>query len=168
MKSLEQVNSEIFNLVKKEKEIKYDGLDSKLKTSDLRIRESIKKLKDEYKLIVVIRRIISLTEKGEKHKDFESYIKSLDKKLLYWYKIIPIILTVIFGSATMYFLKANYDLKVNESSLTDINSSLTKDNETLKSELLIYKDSLGQLKGQLKLSTPEPFESTVIAKKKND
>ena len=66
------------------------------------------------------------------------------------------------------FLKANYDLKVNESSLTKTNDSLTNDNESLKSELLIHKDSVAEIKEQLRLLQLKPSESIVIAKKKND
>jgi hypothetical protein len=168
MKNLEGTNSDIFNLVKKEKEVEYSGLHLRLKTSDLRIRESISKLKTEYGLISVINRKISLTEKGEKFNNFESYLESLNKNPLNWYKIVPIILTIVFGSISFYFLKANYDLKVSESNLIKTNDSLTNDNENLKSELLIHKDSVAELKEQLRLLKLKPSESTVIAKKKND
>ena len=158
MKTLDEINSEIFNLVKKEKEVKYNGLYRRLKINDQRLRISIAKLKNEYKLISVANQVLSLSKEGEKYKDFNSYIKSLKVKSFDWYKIIPIILTIFFGSCSVYYLKSNYDLKVNE-------SNLLKSNDSLKYQLLIYKDSFVEINKKLKLLQLKPSDNTVLAKK---
>ena len=106
-----------------------------------------------------------LTRKGidlkESGKGFNEFEKSLNKKPLDWYKIIPIILTILFGTLSAYFLKANYDLKVNE-------SSLTIQNEFLKEGLVSYKDSVAEIKEQLKLLKLKASENNVITKRKNN
>ncbi|WP_209406391.1 hypothetical protein [Pseudozobellia sp. WGM2] len=106
----------------------------------------------------------NLTEKGLDLKNFGKghlkFVKKLNSKPLDWYKIIPIILTIVFGSVSAYFLKANYDLKLNELNLREINDSLIKNNGNLKNQLLIYKDSLVEMQEKLNGHALKPLSTT--------
>lgn len=75
-------------------------------------------------------------------------------------KIIPIILTIIFGRLTIYFAKLNYDLKLNQSDVVIERDSLKVENTrilklvdflTIKNESNI--DKLNLIKTEQKEST---------------
>lgn len=86
---------------------------------------------------------------------FKKAYKDL-KKPLDWYKIIPIILTLISGSLTIYFAKLNYDLKENQSDilierdslkvhyvdLSKLVDSLTIENKLQSDKLRLQKTEL--------------------------
>lgn len=97
--------------------------------------------------------LYSLDKKGFELLDkdgYENYTKSIKQKKLDWYKIIPIILTVLLSYSTFYYANRNYNLKLKESRYLEfkaLNDSLLKRVDSLKSELLNYKSkSLNQTK----------------------
>lgn len=140
--TLKEINSKIFEIVKDKESILYSEL-PKLVGVDLDlVLPAINKLNKEYRLISVNKQILSLSKEGEKYKTFELYLKSLKKETLNWYLITPIILTIIFGCSTIYFLKKTFDLKENQ-------SDVIIENYFLKSQIVSYKDSIVELKNKI-------------------
>ncbi|MCG8860103.1 hypothetical protein [Tenacibaculum finnmarkense] len=101
----------------------------------------------------------------QKNGGFSELYKSLNKKTLDWYKIIAIIVPILFGSVSVYFLNANYNLKINQSNLKKENDSLTNHNLIVRTELLSYKDSVYQLKDKLKQENLKPLYKKENSKK---
>ena len=81
-----------------------------------------------------------LTEKGielkDSKKEYLKFVKSSNKKPLDWYKIIAIILTIIFGSLNLYQKYDYNNLKTQYNSLRTINENIVN-NILLKNS--VYK-----------------------------
>lgn len=144
MKNLEETNSEIFDLVKKEKSVKYNGLYLRLKTSDLRIRESIAKLKTEYRLIFTANGKISLSKEGEKHDTFELYLKSLKKDPNKTHRTRQLIITSLSLLTAIIFGTLNFLSNKKIDSLESDKSVQTENYNLLESEFVHYKDSVNK------------------------
>lgn len=77
-----------------------------------------------------------------KNGGFEKIESDLKRKPLDWYKIIPIILTFVFGLSTFYFASVNYDLRLKESRVPALENeidSLKNKLNRLESKLIEYK-----------------------------
>jgi hypothetical protein len=101
-----------------------------------------------------------LTEKGLLAKEkggHLKYKKSLTEKPLDWYKIIGLILTVVFGLSTIYFSKKSFDLKENQ-------SDVIIENDSLKVQVASYKDSIVELKEQIELYRLKTLNDTLQTK----
>ncbi|MDV3593636.1 hypothetical protein CMU87_14275 [Elizabethkingia anophelis] len=75
-----------------------------------------------------------LTDKGRLAKSkggYFKYLKSIRHKKD-WYKIIPIILTFIFGSLSVCFYILNYNLSIRKDKSTQQNKFLKKENDSLR------------------------------------
>ncbi|ASO05415.1 hypothetical protein [Arenibacter algicola] len=82
-----------------------------------------------------------LTYDFQKSGGFKKLYKELNKKSIDLYRAIPIFLTIAFGISTFYFAKKNYDLKIKESRVTELEieiDSLKKMNEKLRTEIKIW------------------------------
>jgi len=75
-----------------------------------------------------------LTEKGIEAKRIGGYFKYLDslKPKKDWYKIIPIILTIFFGTLTIVFTVLNYNLSIKKDKSIQENQILRKQNDSLR------------------------------------
>lgn len=105
-----------------------------------------------------------LKENGIKAKELGGHLKfqkSLTNKPLDWYKIIGLILTVVFGLSTIYFSKKSYDLKENQ-------SDIIIENDSLKVQVAYYKDSIAELKVQIELYRLKTSNDTLQTKSLND
>jgi len=102
-----------------------------------RVCQSVKRMGETFKYFkseINRPKVFGLTKEGIKAKELGGHLKyqnSLTEKPLDWYRLIPIILTVIFGSLTIYFAKLNYDLKMNQSDVKKENDSLIIQNAYL-------------------------------------
>ena len=163
MKTLHQTNCEIFDIVKEKELILYSDLRIIGANSEL-ILQSISKLSKDHGLISVKSQKLSLSEKGLKHKSFELYMESLDKKPVDKYKIATIIISLF----ALYLGYLNYDLKRNDKSTNERVSELKIENDSLKNSNVIYKDSVAELKEQLKLLQIKASANIVNAKNLTD
>tara|TARA_R110002096_G_scaffold66077_5_gene160918 strand:+ start:7795 stop:8067 length:273 start_codon:yes stop_codon:yes gene_type:complete len=73
----EELNSKIFNLIKKSKEIEHNDLLVQIGLDTYYTNRSLDILKTEYNLISIYGSKLTLSEKGLKYKSFASYLKSL-------------------------------------------------------------------------------------------
>ena len=86
-----------------------------------------------------------LTYDFKKSGGFKKLYRELNKKSIDFYKVIPIILTVIFGLSTLFFAKKNYDLKIKESKEIELekeNDSLKRTNRKLETEIKVWKNKI--------------------------
>ncbi len=142
MQDVDKVVEEVFQVIKKEKAIYYKRLYEEVNAEHQDIEWAWNKLHSNYKLILSDKKEFSLSEKGEIHNSVKDYLKSLKHKKDYL-KIIAIILTVLFGIAAIYQKYDYRDLKQDY-------HSLKSSNDSLQSQNLSYKDSLIQMKYELK------------------
>ncbi|WP_407477870.1 hypothetical protein [Elizabethkingia anophelis] len=75
-----------------------------------------------------------LTEKGIEAKRIGGYFKYLEslKPKKDWYRIIPIILTFVFGTLTIVFTILNYNLNIKKDKSIQENQVLKKQNDSLR------------------------------------
>tara|TARA_R110002167_G_scaffold366420_1_gene596496 strand:- start:12969 stop:13472 length:504 start_codon:yes stop_codon:yes gene_type:complete len=78
----------------------------------------------------------------QKSGGFKKLHRESNKKSIDFYKAIPIVLSVIFGLSTFYFAKKNYDIKIKESNVIELekeNDSLRITTKKLEAEIKIWK-----------------------------
>ncbi|WP_439129267.1 hypothetical protein [Polaribacter sp.] len=87
-----------------------------------------------------------LTPKGKELKlsslGFIKFTKKSKPKKFDLYKIVPIILTIVFGISTFYFALVNYRLKLQESKVPSLElkvDSLKKELNRINNKLIEYK-----------------------------
>ncbi|MFD1163079.1 hypothetical protein [Hwangdonia seohaensis] len=110
------------------------------KSERMDLEDSIMDFGLKKKLFKIVEgRILMLDEKGIELKDFgQGYLKfekSLKSKPLDWYKIVPIILTVVFGCLNLYQKSEYSGLKNRFEILKSDFDSLTVERDSLKIEL---------------------------------
>lgn len=142
MKTLHQINCKIFDIVKDKELILYSELPKMVNVNQDLVLQSIGKLKNDYGLIGVISQKLSLSEKGLKHKSFESYLKSLKKDPISTHRKRQLILTILSILTAIIFGILNYLSNKRADSLASEKSVLTDDYNLLKSDFVRYKDSV--------------------------
>jgi hypothetical protein len=121
--------------------------------------------KDKLNLFTLLKpktnRCLKLTEKGEKlklfKKGFEKFENKLKPKKHNLYLIIPIILTFLFGSSTVYFGVLNYRLNLQESKIPSLELKV----DSLKKQLNYIGNKLIECK-------EKPLNKTLDTKKKSE
>ncbi|WP_421824983.1 hypothetical protein [Flagellimonas oceanensis] len=99
----------------------------------------------------------NLTEKGLELKKFgkgnQKFVKKLKSKPLDWYKVIPIVLTVVFGSLNLY----------QNNEISELKDNLNKKQSQIDS----CSAELNQIKAIHKGDTENPFSTTSKPKSGN-
>ncbi|WP_339885805.1 hypothetical protein [Polaribacter vadi] len=102
-----------------------------------------------------------LTTKGKELKKsklgFINFSKKTKPKKFDLYKIVPIILTVVFGISTFYFAFVNYRLKLQESKVPSLELKV----DSLKKELNRINNKMIENKGK-------PLNKTLDTKKESE
>ena len=161
-KKISDIIEEVFQNIKENESLDVKDLLLIKNSSKKSIYIAIKILKEDYELIYVSATTCTLTPNGEKYEHVKSYISSINTKKRDWFKIIPIILTIIFGSSTTYFSIRDYHLKNNYQSLIKVNDSLNNEVSACKNRLLSQKKQINIMKSNFRLS--EKSEPKVIVK----
>ena len=137
MKTLQQLNSELFKLVKDNGSIHYTKLYELIEdASEEEIDLSRNTLILEYKLVSKGHNF-KLTEKGLKYESFESYLNSLEPKKEYWltkYQIIYLLFFIFFGFFGVYKYFDNKELKSQYKTLKYQHKILKSDFDSLKAK----------------------------------
>jgi len=120
---------------------------------------------NEHSSITKNEKTIQFKSQGGFKKVYKEFKKPLD-----WYRIIPIILSVIFGSLTIYFSKNIFDLKENQSDLNIKYDSLTNENDSLKADNTYLMNLVDSLKVEHKsqLGKLNSQKTRLTKPKKND
>ncbi|MDG5493204.1 hypothetical protein [Psychroserpens sp. SPM9] len=146
MKTLHQINCEIFDIVKNNELILFTELPKMVGVDQDLVLQSIGKLKNDHGLISVKSHKLSLSEKGLSQKSFESYLESLKPKKEYWftkYQMTYLPFFIFFGFFGIYKhfdnkeLKSDYEtLKSDFEILTKKYDSVIKQTEELPKQIL--------------------------------
>lgn len=149
----------VWKLLEDEKDFDFELATEELKQEMLDLNSRIQRLGVTYKYFKQIDYFeYRLTAKGIKAKELgghEEYEKSIAKKPLDWYRIIPMWLTLLFGISAVYYANRNYNLKLIQTEstekVTELEKRIRKSNtkiDSLEIELRSTKTKLNKLKNK--------------------
>lgn len=98
-----------------------------------------------------------------KYKTFDDYLKS-QKPSPDWYRIIPIVLSIIFAVSTTYFVKKSYKQKESHFSYVKESDSLKIKISSYNAQLENCKIEIGQLIKQIGQSKEQSLLDTLQTK----
>lgn len=163
MKDIEQLCSEIFSIVKENKSIHNEKLYELIENASKEdINEARNLLILHYGLITKGFNL-KLDEKGLKYNTFDDYLKS-QKPSPDWYRIIPIVVSIIFAGSTIYFANKSYKQKESHFSYVKESDSLKIQISSYSTQLENCEIAIGQLKKKIEQSKEQPSLDTLQTK----